>query len=422
MRSNRLFKAAAAVALAVGVASWTLHAQDATVGKLVEPTTAPSPANSQPHVSAEARVLLDQVRDAYGKLPSLDLAGKLSIQFDGGGQKRDDHAEFTGAFRSPNLFRHEMKNETTIDSNGQKIVTYLAGRNVYLTDDAPKSRAQGLPDQVNELLMQQNPSLALALAPDASDLLIAGATDVRIGDDRSINGQVYPNLKLTQSDEDETVLIDPRTHLIHSVEHNLLRSMQAHGVPNPNVALVTLSYEPAASSQAVSFDWTPPADARPFSPTPQADADGPEAAKALEGKPAPDFTLKTLDGKSVHLSALKGQVVVLDFWATWCGPCREGLPHIDKVAKDRAADGVKVFAVNCQEDAATVQPFVQQNNLSLPVLLDSDGAVQTAYMGEAIPETVIINKNGTVQKVFIGLEPDEEKAVNDQIDAALKAN
>jgi thiol-disulfide isomerase/thioredoxin len=113
--------------------------------------------------------------------------------------------------------------------------------------------------------------------------------------------------------------------------------------------------------------------------------------------------------------------VVLDFWATWCPPCRAGLPHIDKVAKERSADGVKIFAVNLQEDATQIQPFMQQNNLTLPVLLDSDGAVAGKYLAESIPETVVIDKKGIVHKVIgLPLFPDEEKALNDEIDAALK--
>jgi peroxiredoxin len=274
-------------------------------------------------------------------------------------------------------------------------------------------------------MMDQDPSLALALSPDASNLLIAGASDVSMGDAQQVNGTNYPTLKIVQDDEDEAVAIDPKTNLIHSVQHDLMRSIKRQGVPNAKTALVTVNYSPVAvdaQPEKVAFDWTPPADAKPFTPPPQGAEDGAaSAATQLEGKPAPAFTLKTLDGKSVSLADLKGHAVVLDFFATWCGPCREGLPHIDKIAKDRAADGAKIFAIDLQEDAAQVQPFAQQLNLTLPVLLDSDGAVAGNYHAEAIPETVIIDKNGTVQKVIVGLVPDEEKVVNDEIDSALKA-
>jgi thiol-disulfide isomerase/thioredoxin/outer membrane lipoprotein-sorting protein len=425
MRLKQLVKVSASCALVAGLTALSLYGQTAAQPPAPEGEVSSSAAPT-PQVSADARALLDKIRDGYAKLTALDVAGNVSIAFDGGGQQRNDHASFTGAFRSPNKFRHDMKDEATIVSTGEKVYTYIARKNAYVTDDAPKSRADGLPGQVAALLMDQDPSLALALSPNASAALIANSSDVSLGAEKTVAGVTYPTLKLVQADEDQTLLIDPKTNLIHSVQHDLMRSVKRQGVPNVKVALVTVDYTPVpvqAQAQNISFEWTPPPDAKPLAPaTPQAAGDdAPPAAAQLEGKPAPSFTLKTLDGKSVSLSSLKGNVVVLDFWATWCGPCREGLPHIDKIAKDRAADGVKVFAVNLQEDASQIQPFVQQNNLSLPVLLDSDGGVAQKYMAEAIPETVIIDKQGTVQKVIVGLAPDEEKIVNDAIDSALKA-
>jgi len=424
MRFKRLVRVCASCALVAGLTALSLRGQSTTQPSATQPsasTDTPAPAA---HVSADARALLDKIRDSYAKLNSLDLVGNDSVTFDGGGQQRNDNARFTAAFRAPNKFRHDMKDEATIVSTGDKLYTFLARKNVYVTDAAPKGRADGLPDQVSALLMDQDPSLALAVSANPDTLLIANASDVSVGQAKTVNGVAYPSLKVVQDADDETLLIDPKTNLIHSVQHDLLRSMKQQGVPNVKVALVTVDYTPPptdAQPQSVSFDWTPPADAKPFTPSPQAAGDeAPPAAAALEGKPAPNFTLKGLDGKSVSLSDLKGSVVVLDFWATWCGPCREGLPHINKIAKDRSGDGVKVFAVDLQEDASQVQPFVQQMNLTLPVLLDSDGATAQKYQAQAIPETVIIGKNGTVQKVIVGLVPDEEKTVNDQIDAALK--
>jgi peroxiredoxin/outer membrane lipoprotein-sorting protein len=426
--SKWMFKGLLSVALIAGLTALTLFAQSTSQPAAEPSATAAAPA----HVSAAAQAVLDKIRDSYAKVTSVDLVGTLSIVFDGGGQQLNDRNEFTAAFRSPNKFRHDLKDQTTIVSNGQKLFTYVTAKNAYRTDDAPKTRADGLPGEVAARLMDQNPSLALLLAPSAGDALIAGASDLSLGDQTTVDGVSYPSLKVVRDDEDETVLVDPKTNLIHRVQHDLRRSMQHRGVPNVKVALVTVDYAapasspPGTASQNVSFDWTPPADARPLADTASAPADGDNpivaVAQKLNGKPAPPFTLKGMDGKSVSLSDLKGSVVVLDFWATWCPPCREGLPHIAKVATQRAADGVKVFAIDQQEDASQVQAFLQQTGLSLPVLLDPDGSVNEKYLADAIPETVIIDKTGTIRNV-VGLPfaSDEEKELNDQIDAALKA-
>src|SRR5690606_25915604 len=90
----------------------------------------------------------------------------------------------------------------------------------------------------------------------------------------------------------------------------------------------------------------------------------------LSGKTAPDFSLSDVDGKTVTLASHRGKdVVVLDFWASWCPPCREGLPVVDAVAKNFAGQPVAVYAVNIQEHKEAVEEFVRKNNLTLPVLL-----------------------------------------------------
>ncbi len=120
------------------------------------------------------------------------------------------------------------------------------------------------------------------------------------------------------------------------------------------------------------------------------------------GTPAPDFTLKQLDDHDVKLSSLKGNVVVLDFWATWCGPCVASLPKLNELNQQESPHGLKVIAVNLQEDKDTVQAFVSKKNWTLPVVLDTDGAVATLYKADAIPQTVVIGKDGTIKKVFVG--------------------
>ena len=146
-----------------------------------------------------------------------------------------------------------------------------------------------------------------------------------------------------------------------------------------------------------------------------------QTTESLKGKAAPDFTLKTVDGKEVTLSKLKGSVVLVDFWATWCGPCRMSLPHVQAISQDaaRQKDGLVVLAVNFKEEAAKINDFLKDNKYSFTVPMDSTGATLENYHVEGIPTTVIIGRDGAVATVFVGVTPPEEldKAVTE----ALKA-
>lgn len=149
-----------------------------------------------------------------------------------------------------------------------------------------------------------------------------------------------------------------------------------------------------------------------------------QAAPAdLEGKPAPDVELKTLDDKDFKLSSLKGDVVVLDFWATWCPPCRKSLPHLQALNDDkaRAAKGLKVFAVNVREKKDVVEKYLKDSNLSFAVPMDTTGNSLKAYQVEGIPTTIIVGRDGSVKKAFVGFGGEEsEKALDGAIDEALK--
>ena len=144
---------------------------------------------------------------------------------------------------------------------------------------------------------------------------------------------------------------------------------------------------------------------------------GRDGRQALEGKAAPDFKLTGLDDKQVSLADLKGSVAVVDFWATWCPPCRASLPHLDETYQKFKGDGLKVYAINVGEEKQQVQAFVEKTKLAVPVLLDSDSSVLQKYQGSGIPETVVIGKDGRIRKVLVGFGEGSE----DQIVAAVKA-
>jgi thiol-disulfide isomerase/thioredoxin len=138
---------------------------------------------------------------------------------------------------------------------------------------------------------------------------------------------------------------------------------------------------------------------------------------------APDWELKDLNGEAIKLSALKGQVVVLDFWATWCPPCREELPHIQALHGDYTGKNVRILAVNCEgaQDAASwekiVRSFVLKNKYTFTIVNDLEYKVNEAYKVDAFPTVFVIDKAGTVRYVNNGYEPSIREILKAQIDS-----
>ena len=122
----------------------------------------------------------------------------------------------------------------------------------------------------------------------------------------------------------------------------------------------------------------------------------------LVGKLAPDFLLEMLGGGEFHLAELRGQIVILDFWATWCEPCLETMPLVEGVASEYTAEGVRLVTVNLEQHPQQIKSMFTQHQLTMKVALDRDGSVGSRYLVEAIPQTVVIDRTGHVARLFVG--------------------
>jgi thiol-disulfide isomerase/thioredoxin len=116
----------------------------------------------------------------------------------------------------------------------------------------------------------------------------------------------------------------------------------------------------------------------------------------------PRLDLPALEGARWSLAAQRGRVVVANFWASWCGPCRAEMPSLELMAARHAADGLVVVCINYQESPATIRRFAESIDLSLPVLLDADGEAARAWTSRLFPSTVLIDRRGQPQGVLMG--------------------
>lgn len=137
----------------------------------------------------------------------------------------------------------------------------------------------------------------------------------------------------------------------------------------------------------------------------------------LLGKPAADFALKAVAGDNVRLSEHLGEVVVLNFWASWCGPCREQMPRLDQLHATYGSAGLVLLGMNVDDDASRAVEFVQTLGVTYPVLLDPGKSVAPLYALGAVPMTVLIDRAGVVRHVHYDFSP----AIERQYVAELRA-
>jgi peroxiredoxin len=133
--------------------------------------------------------------------------------------------------------------------------------------------------------------------------------------------------------------------------------------------------------------------------------------------PAPDFTLRAMSGPSLHLKEQRGRVVMVNFWATWCAPCRQEMPHLNRLYDKYRAAGFVLLGVNVDEDNAKAAEVATKLGVTFPILLDSEKTVSKLYDVSTMPSTMIIDREGRVRYVhrgyLAGYENDYEKQIRE---------
>lgn len=135
---------------------------------------------------------------------------------------------------------------------------------------------------------------------------------------------------------------------------------------------------------------------------------------------APDFTLRTMNGPNLRLQEQRGRVVMVNFWATWCGPCRQEMPHLNKLYDKYRASGFVLLGVNIDDDALKATDLATKLGLKFPVLLDTDKKVSRSYDMNAMPATLLIDRDGKVRYIHRGYREGFELTYDKQIRELVK--
>jgi thiol-disulfide isomerase/thioredoxin len=397
------------------------------------PATAPNPAPS-PKVGLDSQVqaLLAATAQFYAARQSFEVDVLGTTHIETATMKNEMTSGFHLAMQRPASFAMIMKSGmmggSTV-SDGKTWITYQPMLNKYTSNDAP-AQLSDLLEPANLALIEGGMPLGIEKFLQA-DPMKEFQTDLKsssyVGDEK-IGEQSARHILLGSgpyvmdlwiADGPRPLLLQSKISIDMGAALKNLSAAQKSKMP-PGIDSMTMSRVNVYSAwqidqpiAATAFQFQPPMGAQLvdafFTPPPH----------PLVGKMAPAFQLNDLEGHPVSLASLRGKIVVLDFWATWCGPCVASLPLVSSVADSFKDKGVVFYAANLKETAGQVRQFQTEKTLIFPVLLDADGKVADLYQAKAIPETVLIDQTGKIQAVHVGYDPGIRKKLTGQLNDML---
>lgn len=414
----------ALLVLAFGGGLWAADAM-LTSDPATQPTTAPS---TQATIDSAARPVVDRMLAAYAKCP-LTVEATLGIDFDVAGIVEQRSSRVLGSALSPTQFSHEVEGEVRIVSDGNSEHIYDIKQNVYLTTKYEEKDADKAPsDNAKAMLREQNPALLAAISTPAQDAMFTGAERVSLdpnGASQSASGKALDVLLSTDGQVMRKYFVEKQTGLIDRIEVDFAPMLNSRGAREVKRANATIAYAKTDQStppEPTAFAFKPPADAvEARAPSEELLVAQQDLSNELVGKPAPELEALDTNGNKVSLAALKGKVVIVDFWATWCVPCLQALKVLNELAPEYKDKDVVILAVNVEEEPDVVKEFVKQRAIpNLTFLLNEDGSIAKRYGVKALPQSFVIGTDGVIRDATAGVKGDMRQEYVKKIEAALK--
>jgi peroxiredoxin len=370
-------------------------------------------------------VIVKQMADYLGKLPAFSCAVEFTIHFQAQGRENNSSTSMDIRLQRPNRLAIVITNGDmgmTVVSDGKNVTQYMPSLKRYVVSEAPGTLA--------ELSHAEGITLGMGagLLPIDGDefykTLTAGVTASEYLGTEKIGDVLCHHLKFTQESFNWELWVEVGDR---PLPHKVVPDFSGRMANRPGMEDAKLEYIVTLSNWNVApkftdddFKFEPPAGAE------QVDSlfegmEREEGPHPLLGQDAPAFETTDVEGKPIDLKGLLGKnVIMLDFWATWCGPCIQAMPEVDGVAKKFADKGLVFYGVNEGEDAETIKEFLKSSELEVPVALDQDQKIGEMYHVSGIPQTVLIGKDGKVQVVHIGFSDGLGATLTKEVEALLE--
>jgi thiol-disulfide isomerase/thioredoxin len=368
------------------------------------PTPAETQGSADAEVTAQAREILQRVSRSYRELTAYHLEGILRVDLLTGGREQRIEAPFVLAATGTKRVRDELRDPQAgmlMVSDGEQTWNYVAALGQYRTQPAKApSDSGGVAGGVfsSRLLTSYR-----SLADDVVSARVVREESIDVG------GIQRPAWVLEARFNYGGPKDPPRQLWVDRERNVILRQRGSTTLQSPEGSVQqteTLEYTMVKLNEPVPdslFVFRAPAGARSVDMFSEGGQPGP-----LSGSKAIDFTLADLAGKKHTLSQQRGKVVMLDFWASWCGPCRMQMPRVEKLHHEYKSRGLVVYAINLRESPSVARRYLEKNKYTTTALLDPTGSVSDQYRVTGIPSLVVIDKEGMIAAHFVGVRSEDD--------------
>lgn len=400
----------------------------------------PAGAADGPVLEGEAKRVIERVRAHYDALERVSLT--VALKYTMPGDEADEAMEEQSAqflMGRPNLFSLRITEEDggyALVSDGRELTQFIgAPYNKFSRDPSPPNftglvAATSFGAPVEGMMWVVTPHLLPIALFDRGEFerFLSEVRTVKVEGREEVGGIAHDRVKVKGEGLAATLLVraegEPWVVRVESDLSHMFAELGEAGREAmermPKITITFRDWNAAPKFDSETFAFTPPEGAERVPSLVEAVAGAmdrePAEQKLVLGAEAPAARLEMLEGGVFDLASHRGkEIVVVDFWATWCPPCVRGLPVVSRVTGEFKDKGVVFYAVNLEEDAETVRAFLKRRDLKIAVPMDEEGKMGEAFGVEGIPLTVIIDRDGTIQALHSGFHDEVEQLLRDEL-------